>query len=1234
MTATAASERRDAFDVPLGDDLLIEASAGTGKTYALTTLVARLVVEEDRRIDELLIVTFTISAAGELRTRVRRTLSASRRAVEGIAADEQARKLAERWRRLGLRETDVLTRLTAAVRDFDRAIVTTIHGFCQRALVEFALHAPVPFAFAVSGDDALAVGANVRDFWRRRMAEESIPLLEYARSRNFVPDEDTIAWVAGHYAQQQDIRGAGTPEAFPEELRSQRNKWRAAVRSAAAAWSRSDQRSTFLTVVDKYKWRKGQKDESRIKTLIDAFDAGASEKLTPDHAGFFGRTSLASRLYQKNPPPNIELFDRFERVGETGKAYGDLWLANQRRRLLEDAGEGLHFDTWEHRRLGFDALLVELHRGLVGDHGVGLARRIRCRYPVALIDEFQDTDRLQADIFGRIYPGGDAEDGRLFVVGDPKQSIYRFRGADVFAYLEAQDRLAGSSQPLSLEHNYRSTPGLIHAVNALFARQRPFVLPEFEFARSLPAEREPGALVVEDNEGDRDPDEQAPFQVVLVPREDGKKRNKPDLSRLVAEQAAGEIARLLALGNDGRAQIGSDEMKPVAGGDIAVLVRTGRQGQAVGQALRALGIDSVEMGTENIFDSDEADALHRLLHALCVDESEYNATSLLRGALAADLFGLDMQALAGLRDDDEIWSHWQGLAREWADVWQQHGIATLMRHVLFAGEPDCSTNLLRYPDGPRRLTNYLHLTDLLHEAETRRRPSRQSLLDWFRQSRAESLQGDETAQLRLESDENLVRIVTVHRAKGLEFPIVFYPFAWDGRAPTTGRNRKPTAEFYDPHRKTPVLDLVPEDEAYDRERVEEHADELRLLYVALTRARYRCVVTWARDGRAEYAPLAWLLHGGDAVSEKAEQPEPARALDENARRVKGLSADEWQVEVQKFASRAPGGAVLVRTIDEEPPSAPDPADASEAEPLAARRLERELKRIRERTSYSALSAEVSWGWRKPDRDEVDLPDHDEATAIDELETASDPQPDDGPTIFTFPGGGRSGSCLHEILERHLGNPASSDLEQTCETVLVRYGFDRKWHPVACTMVQNALDTPLSRPGETDSVFRLSDLERPIRELEFHLPLHAFRRDELRRCLEAHGYDHLLPESDAEIHGFLHGYVDLVARHDGRWYVMDYKSNWLGPSLGAYTGAAIAASMRHHGYHLQYLLYLTALHRLLRLRLSDYDYDRDVGGVFYLFLRAMRPNVPGSGVFRDRPARACIEAIDGCFGEAP
>ena len=1227
---TTASQPENALDVQLSGDLLIDASAGTGKTYTLTTLVARLIVEDGRSIDQLLIVTFSNAAAGELRDRVWRTLQEARRAVAtpDTPVGDQAQQLAARWRGADLQEA-ALRRLTSAIRDFDQGNITTIHGFCQRALSEFALQANIPFSFDVSGDDTLAVAAAVRDFWRKQMVDESIGLLEYAKSEKFVLDDKTTAWVGAHHAQQHEIRGVGPAEDFERDLESKRSKWREEVRSSRRAWSDRAQRKGFLEVTDPSRWLKKGRDPRRTRTFVDALDADALQHLPPNYAGFFGREALDSKLYQKQSPPPDPLYDCFRRLGEAGDEYGRYWLADRRRRLLADVRETLHHTAWAHRSLSFDDLLTELHRALHNAVGPTLAKQIRDRYPVLLVDEFQDTDRQQAEIFERIYAAGsEASEGRQFVVGDPKQSIYRFRGADVFAYFDARTRIRQSGQELTLARNYRSTPQLVRAVNTLFGRFRPFLLERPGFQASQAAERNSVELVVRDEEPGP-----LPFQIDLFLARSGRKPNKGAMKELTTQHAASEIAHLLALGQAEKAHLVSgEERRPVSGGDIAVLVRTGKQGKAVAAALReGFGIDSVEMGTDNVLDSTEAADLQRLLYALA-DETEYNATSRLRGALAAALFGLDMHELAGLRDNDDAWTRWRDLASRWSETWQEHGIAALLRHILFASETDCAANLLRYPDGPRRLTNFLHLTDLLHEAETRHRPSRQGLLDWFAHSRAESNVRQETAQLRLESDENLVKIVTIHRAKGLEFPVVFCPFTWDGHKPPAGRQRSSTAQHYDHDMGTPVLDLCPTGAAYDAERVEEHADELRLLYVALTRAQSHCVVTWAQANDAEHSPLAWLLHGQNADAKK-----PIEALNETVARVQKLSPDELLAEVHRFAGNA-AGAVSVREIDPVVPpidATTHPTEVETAETLKARKLGRKLEPIRQRTSYSALSNDAGAARSELELEGAEQPDHDpdDPDAADEVATAEPPGPeDDALNVFTFPSGSRPGKCLHEIFEKRLQPENENELDSISRDTLTRYRIDSKWEPVARKLVEDTLRTPLARPGEAGNVFPIADLERPIAEMEFHLPIEGLQRAELAQCLRDHGYDHSLPDSRTEINGFLHGYIDVVARHGGLWYVMDYKSNWLGRDLPAYSPAGLEKAMRRHGYHLQYLLYLTALHRLLRLRLPGYDYDRHIGGAFYLFVRGMRPASPGRGVFHDRPSRACIEAIDNCFGD--
>ena len=451
--------------VPLDGRLLVEASAGTGKTYTLTTLAARLVVEAGHRIENLLIVTFTVAATGELRTRIWQTLYAARDAVRDAtaAANDQARELAAHWRRAGIADAEAEARLTRAIRDFDRANITTIHGFCQRALAEFALHAGLPFAFAVSGDAALEVESAARDFWRRRMVQEPVALLEYAKQQKFVLDE-AATWTGQHHAKPSVMRPEADPDGSMQDSRPEREDWAQAFRATHDAWSDPAQRQTFHEVIERYQWKKGSKDDSVCRAVIEALDANDAGLLSLKDAGYFAPMSLANKLFKKNPPPDIPLYACFERLGEAATELGEAWLSGRRRGLLVSATETLYRGTWAARRLSFDALLTQLHRALGGVGGDAMAARMRTRYPVALIDEFQDTDRLQAQIFERIY-ASDHRTGGLIVVGDPKQSIYRFRGADVFAYLDAKTRVT-AGHTLDLTVNYRSQPALVRAVNA------------------------------------------------------------------------------------------------------------------------------------------------------------------------------------------------------------------------------------------------------------------------------------------------------------------------------------------------------------------------------------------------------------------------------------------------------------------------------------------------------------------------------------------------------------------------------------------------------------------------------------------------------------------------------------------------------------------------------------------------------------------------------------------------
>ncbi|MDE0692709.1 MAG: exodeoxyribonuclease V subunit beta [Gammaproteobacteria bacterium] len=1218
--------REDPFNVPLRGHLLIQASAGTGKTYALTTLVARLLVETEHTIDELLVVTFTNAATGELRDRLRRTLVATStclRAVDAESAESQAKSLLERWRAVGIDSATAHTRIARALQDFDRANVATIHSFCQRALTEFAFDGALPFGFELGGVDALEVKAAVKDFWRIHMVEAQAPLLEIARASDFTPEE-LAKWTGRRLANpESEVRGAPDLGAdFEERFRAAFERWQQQTEATRATWRSHG--AAYVESAQGLRWYANSRNKIRNawNEARAVFDSVAGE-LSLATAMYLAPSNLANILRRGEVLPEGPLARDFEELGSAARAVEELstaWLRVQRRRVLEDARTRLSRRAWEDRRLSFNDLLTELHRALTAPGGDLLAERIRQRYPRALIDEFQDTDRLQAHIFERIYPT-DAEDTDLMVVGDPKQSIYRFRGADVFAYIKASRRI---EHKLPLARNYRSTPGLVRAVNALFSRESPFLLPEIEHEPVQAAGDQTLELALAETM------DAAPLQIRLLPLFGDARPRKNEVAALAAKHAANEVAELLRGGATLRGH-------PVTGADIAVLVRTTDQGQKMAQALRGVGVQCVEMDDTSVFATAEATDLHRLLAALA-DESSFAASARLRGALASELFGFGLGEVAELQDDDRRWSLWHERAASWRRMWTQSGIATLVRHLLFDPDIDGARHLLAADGGLRRLTNVLHLADLLREAESRERLAPAGLVEWFGRQDPEQ-RGDEATQLRLESDDDLVRIITMHRSKGLEFPIVFLPFAWYRLQPRT-RSDAPSAEYHDRAEEDypTILDLDPSDDTRLREAVEDQADELRLFYVAATRAQHRCVITWTPAPDAQYASPAWLVFGGDAEGE-----EPDVAYKSSAHHVRDLfRKDAWQAELSAWAGEHDD--IAVQDVPQRPVSTG--AEASPAPTLRARQLRRELARIRQMTSYSALAAQAGAAVSATEHDDVEVADHDqsEESAGDGDEVSEsrvsrtldlgrvDPEltPDDAADAFAFPRGPRAGDCLHGILEVRLDPERDPDAE--VRRALRRWRIGEEWASVASRIVDNAWQAPL---GESDGPsFRLSDLERPIPEMEFRLPAKELDRRQLGECLAAHGYPHpFTGQALPKVEGFLQGFIDLVACHDGRWYVIDYKSNWLGEELADYSPETLAAAMHHHGYHLQYLLYLTALHRMLQLRLPDYAYDRHMGGALYLFLRAMRPRLPGYGVFHDLPKRECIESIDACLAGA-
>lgn len=1173
-------------DSPFTGRSLIEASAGTGKTWTLTALYARLLLERELSVGQILVVTYTTAATAELRERIRARLAELLALYEGgesgdaFLVELHRRHPGEAARR----------RLLLAVHGFDEAAIFTIHGFCQRALQDSAFEAGGDFDAELTQDDREVLDALLGDAWRHVLAGAD------------------PAWA--RYLAKQKV----TPATLRQALRSHLGKpylrvepreavGEAELNAASAAWQAAAQ----LWRAEGYAWVEVLREHGGLSQSthnaaklplwsaeLDAYFADPAALFEgPDGLAKLGAAALLKATKKNFEAPHSAVAEALDVLGaalESALPAGRQKLIALQVELLDRLNVELPQRKAAQRLLAFDDLLNNLDQALHSAAGDDLAARLREQYPLALIDEFQDTDPIQYAIFDRVYRDG----GDLCFVGDPKQAIYAFRGADLATYLQARD---AAERQYDLPFNYRSTPALIKALNQLFARPRPFAEEGLSYPPVSAGKKSRATLVLPEQDG------AAPLGLVWLGDEG---LNKARAGELAALDTARRIASLLAASAQGKAYFEDDGgRKPLKGGDIAVLVSNHREAASVAAELAARGVPSVRRGRDSVWHSEEAAELAAVLAAY----AEPGREGVLRYALATRLLGRDAAQIARCQEVEQEWDRERAAAELYHQLWQQQGFMRVFRAWL--DQERVAERLLAGLDGERRLTNLLHLGELL-QAESLQRPGLEPLLAWFAAQRGSEGAGED-ALLRLESDAERVQIVTIHTSKGLEYPLVFCPFLWDGRL--LGQHTD-SARCHDEDGQ-PLLDLGSArlDERLQAARRESFAEKLRLTYVALTRARDRLWLHWGpaalpkpkKDGSLpdeglHSSALAWLLHGRELHG--------ADALGELATYLAGQEGPALAGELDELAGSSAGLIARLAPLTEEAQA----AGTGRAEPPQAQQLfERSLQSAWRIGSFSGLAAGLH----------MEAPDRDTLVTVD----ASEP----GAGFFAFPRGARAGTCLHAILEDWMRGKGS--LEQLVPLALQEHGIDAElWGAIAIAQLQAVLDTDLDGQG-----LRLSALQanRRLPELGFTFPVDRLEVEHLRALLADPAFGLPEPMRQAaerlqfdELKGYLKGFIDLTFEHAGRWYILDYKSNWLGPTAAHYGAERLEQAIAAEHYHLQYLIYLVALRRFLRTRLADFS-DAQLGGAWYLFLRGM----PQAGVYFARPSDALLDALDALFGGA-
>ena len=851
-------------------------------------------------------------------------------------------------------------------------------------------------------------------------------------------------------------------------------------------------------------------------------------------------------------------------------------------------------EEWKAKRglLFFDDLLSLTAKAVANQDQDGDALRAGLRDSVdaALIDEFQDTDPVQFEIFSKLF--GEMGEHWLYLIGDPKQSIYRFRGADLEAYFEFAKKT--KAVKYSLDTNFRAVTPLVESINAFFSNSiEPFLHQELPFVPVKPdragkADKE--KTYAEENEG----------KPAFVIRElDWIKEKEPkadEARRAIRKDMANEIYRILSTGT-----IGGEKVRAQ---DVAVLVRSNPDARNVWKYFRKRGLAAVVFTDVSLFESPEAKELLWVLEGLVNARNE----RAIKRALATGLLGMTSKDFQLWQDEPAKWDEWVGRFREYHETWRKKGIYVALRE-LFRKTRAIPQNLRR-PDGERRVTNFLHLAEVLHQATSTNPLAPSSLVVWLRTRMEQRDVSNDEYQLRLESQSESIRILTVHKSKGLEYPIVFLP----GLSFLSGKKGDDFKYHQEDGKLVVDLKKTAGEDAQALGKLEEEQEDARVLYVALTRSAARCYVYHAPVKISEKARVpaqvrmmrSWGLPAGEDESE-GSGPQEGNGM--------GEAVGPW---VAGLRGQADYGTFLGDQPDFDGEGNLAIEDAEE-DALQAQRWDSTRKmpwgKIVE--SFSGLSKQVGFDGR--DLDGI----------TEEKELQHDFLGEEKTPIFKFPAGANAGSFMHDVFE-YLDFSDSSNWEDFIEGKLRDHQYDsKKWTPVILGMVEQVMGTELE-PGLSLSKLETGDR---MEEMEFHFPMAPGFLPELSDSLPESSilkkYLGRLNREDyrkMEENGYLNGLIDLIFRANGKYYILDWKSNKLGGSAEGFGEKEMEKEMLTHHYVLQYHLYVVATHRFLSSRMNDYSYERNFGGVYYLFVRGMNVG-SGNGIYFDLPDLETVRILE-------
>ncbi|MBC3884782.1 exodeoxyribonuclease V subunit beta [Undibacterium griseum] len=1176
------THRLNPVSFPLHGSRLIEASAGTGKTWTIAALYLRLVLGHGGaegfyrplHPSEILVMTFTRAATRELSDRIRQRLAEAasyfREDVHQEADDFLEQLLAGYAQP---QRQQAAYQLQMAADSMDSAAVFTIDAWCQRMLREHAFDSGCLFDEELLSDETDLLENAVRDYWRQQVYP--LDSKDFSAISQVWEDVGALMKMVRQLMPHAAMLNVPGNPSLQEFLRETQDRQRKKLQVLKQGWDHiaTEMQAWFLTqreIAPKQFNGRTLKPETVDQCLTNL----RTWALDPDQHLPEGFDKIAAKLTpeallaacNKNYRPQIP--DDFARIAPLAQALQQLEPLRHAlcRHAVTAIQQRLELLKSHRRQFGFSDMLERLKQALTGLHGAPLQQRIAQQYPVAMIDEFQDTSPSQYMIFDAIYQvHNNLQERGLFLIGDPKQSIYGFRGADIHSYLAARRATAGRHYLLGT--NFRSTQALVTAVNHLFLHAERHTDPAF------------GAGAFRFRTGDDDP---LPFEAVKasgkseILLDDGQAvhalnffvTENPELKRdeylsFFAEHCAEHIVQRLNCAATGFHRDGHFQRLQAA--DIAVLVRDRNEAEAIRAALQKRRVASVYLSDQDsVLNSQEASDVLRWLRAFAYPLD----TGTGRAAYATRTAGLSVPELIRLASDDEAWDLRTEQLKTLQGIWQRQGVLAAIRH--FIHDLELPAKLLNQPGGERSMTNLLHLAELLESASLQL-DGELALIRWL----AEQIAAEDTASdehiLRLESDACLVKVITVHKSKGLQYPLVYLPFAVSTRIVT--RMNRSFIDYTDAGGMRKI-DLHLSEEALSAANQRRREEDLRLLYVALTRSVHTVWLGVASNqNKIHESALGYLLAGETVL--------PAAHLVEGLRNMQGDCR-----EIAITINESVPGLSLLKDVVAQPTYVTLPAYTGTVE--------------KDWTigSFSAMTRTLAGSTGS-----VPLR-HQDRRLLEDEEVPQ--QIETSPAAWhRFPRGVLPGQFLHAQLEwvgnDGFGNVVASDFDVRLAARCQRAGWSHHSDDLS-GWLKAIVQTKL---GSTNA--SLSELRAYIPEMEFWFPCEKFNTREMDTLCR----DFFLPGvtrealSEKRMQGLLMGFADLVFEWEGKYWVLDYKSNQLGGNDGSYTQAALAGAMAAHRYDVQGAIYMLALHRLLRVRLGEgYVPEQHLGGALFFFLRGL------------------------------